>query len=368
MIIAINTRTISGNERVNQLLVNYILRLASLHPEHQFILISQKEILPLPDTANVKVYLLPQQSDNVLLWKLWYHYKLPSAVRKLKADLLLSTDGILSKRIKIPQYLLVTDIGFLSSHEQYTANYARFAKLNAGEFFRTAKKLIVFTDHIRNEILKHFKVSETKISIWYPGISTVFKPVSIAAKDVVKEQHTDGKDYFLWYGSVEDKSRLVNIVKAFSLFKRRLKTNMQLMLASPEIPAENEFIKSLSLYKYRDDVRLVTIQDETILGTMIGAAYACINLSPSIDDSIFLLESIHSGVPVIAGNYHSVISLVNNTALFADPSSLETIAEKMMLLYKDEKRRFELIQLGLEQAKLYDEKKSTAALGKLLLQ
>ncbi len=368
MIIAISIRTISGNEGVNQLLVYHILRLASLHPEHQFILISQKEITLLPDVTNVKVYLLPQQSDNVLFWKLWYHYKLPAAVRKLKADLLLSTDGIVSKRIKVPQYLMVSDMDFLSFPDQYAVNYARFAKLNSGDFFRTAKRLIVLTDHVRNEIIKHFKISEAKINTCYPGILPVFKPASIAETEAVKEKHTYGKDYFLFYGSIEDNSKLINILKAFSLFKKRLKTNMQLVIASADILPESEFVKSLSLYKYRDDVRLLTVQDEKLLASMISAAYACINLSHTIDNGIFLLQSIKSGVPVIAGNYHSVISLLNNAALFADPSSVETIAEKMILLYKDEKKRSELIHLGLEQAKFYDEKKTTAALDKLLLQ
>lgn len=368
MIIAINTRAISGNNSINHLLVNHILRLAALYTEHQFVLIAQKEIKHPEKLANVRQHLLPQQLDNTLLWKLWYHYKLPAAVRKLKADVLLSTDGILSKRVKIPQYLLVSDTGYLPFPELYPSNYARFARLNSGDFFRKAKKLIVISEHQKQEIIKQYKISETKITVWHPGIAAMYQAVSATDSETFKSQHTEGKDYILFYGAIENKNRLVNILKAFSLFKKRLKTNMQLLLAAPEIPQEHELVKSLTLYKYRDDVKLLAVPNEKTLATMIGAAYACINLSPAADDSIFLLQSIKSAVPVIAGNYHGIISLINNAASFADPLSVDMIAEKMMLLYKDEKKRTELIREGLDQVNEYDEKKATAALANLLLQ
>lgn len=368
MIIAINTRTISRNDEVNYLLINHILQLAALYPEHQFFLISPKETGLTESLTNVKQYLLPQQSDNSLLWKFWYHYKLPAAVRKLKADILLSTDGILSRRIKIPQYLLVSDTGYLAFPELYAANYARFARLNSADFFRKAKKLIVFSNYQKQEIIKLYKLNEAKISVWHPGIPVSYQPAPIKDTEEFKLQHTDGKDYMLFYGAIEEKNRLMNILKAFSLFKKRLKTNMQLLLATPEVPQENEFVKSLSLYKYRDDVKLLAVPDKETLIKMIGAAYACINLSPAAADAFFLLKSLKTGVPVIAGNYHAVISLVNNAALFADPLSVDMIAEKMMLLYKDEKMRTELIREGLIQVNQYDEKMANAALANLLLQ
>lgn len=368
MIIAINTRAISGNNSINHLLVNHILRLAALYTEHHFVLISQKEIEFTEGLTNVKQHLLPQQSDNTLLWKLWYHYKLPAALRKLKADMLLSTDGILSKRVKVPQFLLVSDIGYLAYPELYSSNYTRFAKLNSADFFSKAKKLMVVSEHQKQQISKQYKISETKIAVWHPGIAATYQSASIKDAEAFKSQHTDGKDYLLFYGAIENKNWMVNILKAFSLFKKRLKTNMQLLLAAPEIPEGNELVKSLSLYKYRDDVKLLAVQDEKTLATMIGTAYACINLSPAADDGIFLLQSIKSAVPVIAGNYHGVISLVNNAALFADPLSVDMIAEKMMMLYKDEKKRADLIREGLGLVNKYDEKKATAALANLLLQ
>lgn len=367
MIIAINTRVISGETIISKILVDYFLKLALIHPQHQFILIAEQDIRLLKSLPhNLEQHVLPQQSDNSLFWKLWYHYKLPAAVRKLKVDKLISTDGISSKRIKIPQYLVVNELGFINAPQNFPANYSRFAKLNSADFFRKAKKIIALSSYVKTEIIKNFKISDSKISVWHPGILELYKPLDFEAAEKIKEQHTEGKDYFLFYGAIQTKSNLVTLLKAFSLFKKRQKSNMQLVLAVSEINPENEFVKSIALYKYKDDVKLIVPGNEQELASIIGAAYACINTSALCVDIISLLRSLKSAVPVIAGNYFSAIDYLGEAALYTDASSVDVLAEKMMLLYKDEKARNEIIDKGLAQAKQYNETNALNELGNIL--
>ena len=86
MIIAVNIRVLSGNSAIIQLMVDCFEMMAVNHPEHEFIFIAEKDFAEQSNNLqNVKRILLPQQSDNPLLWKLWYNYKLPSLLKKIKA-------------------------------------------------------------------------------------------------------------------------------------------------------------------------------------------------------------------------------------------------------------------------------------------
>jgi glycosyltransferase involved in cell wall biosynthesis len=70
------------------------------------------------------------------------------------------------------------------------------------------------------------------------------------------------------------------------------------------------------------------------------------------------MEAMQCGVPVVASNIDSIIEIAGDAVLYADPKSFEDIADKMMLLFKDENQRNELIIKGNRQALHYSIKKT----------
>jgi len=59
-----------------------------------------------------------------------------------------------------------------------------------------------------------------------------------------------------------------------------------------------------------------------------------------------VLEAMRSEVPVITSLNSSMQEIAGDAALYADPKNYQDIADKMMLLYKDEDLRKELVQKG----------------------
>ena len=128
MVIAINTRILSGDTAAAKLLVSYFTNIAVDNPDHQFYFISEKEAWPVAKLSNLKPIAIKQDSLSPLLWKLWYNYKLPSILKKIKADVLVSADGICSLRTKVPQYVLVNDLEYLHHPDWYSKKYHSFIK------------------------------------------------------------------------------------------------------------------------------------------------------------------------------------------------------------------------------------------------
>jgi len=354
MIIAVNTRVLSGNSPINKLLVDCIEMIAGSNPEHTFIFIAEKEFTEQNAASkNIKKIVLPQQYSNPLLWKLWYNYKLPAVLKKYKAVILISADGICSLRTKVPQLLLVNDVADLKHPEWYPKKYLRFVKTNTTAFLEKAKGIIAFSDAAKKEIEQQYQIAENRIAVLYAGTSPKFQPVDWKEREQVKEKYADGKEYFLFSGAIHPRSNLTNLLKAFSLFKKRQKSNMQLIIASDDFSADKAFVESLQLYKYRNEIKLLENLHPEALHAITASAYTCINLSPLHTDIARLLTAMQCEVPVIAVNLFAAVEILGDAALYATAAKTGEIAEKLMQVYKDENKRNDLIKKGVQQAAKY---------------
>jgi glycosyltransferase involved in cell wall biosynthesis len=346
MVIAINTRILSGDTAAAKLLFSYFINIAGSNPTLQFYFISADDVLPASSLSNIKNIVIKQQTANPLLWKLWYNYKLPSVLKKIKADMLVSADGVCSLRTKLPQYVLVNDLAFLHHPEWNNKRYVRFIKTNMPAALQKAKGIITFSESCKNEIAEKFKIEEEKITVSSFGNNKKYHSINWEEREKIKEKYAEGNEYFLFNGAIHSRSNLVNLLKAFSQFKKRQKSSMQLVMLADNIPAKNEFVDSLRLYKYRNEIKLISGISEEETFYITAASWCVVNLSPLYSDINFLQNALWCEVPVITGNSAQAKELLADAALYASPAFVDTIAAQLMLVYKDENKRAELIEKG----------------------
>ena len=127
MIIAVNTRFLVKDEREGY--TNFIYetfsRITRLHPEHTFIFIFDR---PWHDSfifpGNVIPVVTGPQARHPAQWYIWYNIKIPAVLKRYKAEVFVSPDGLCSLTTKIPQCLLVYDLAFL--HDPSFMNKSHF--------------------------------------------------------------------------------------------------------------------------------------------------------------------------------------------------------------------------------------------------
>ena len=129
------------------------------------------------------------------------------------------------------------------------------------------------------------------------------------------------------------------LLKAFSALKRRLHSNMKLVLAGGITTAGADIPASLTSYKYRNDVVLLKEADEETLSRVVAGAYALIYTSRFDGMAMPVYGALKSQVPVIALDGQVVKEAGGDAVIYTDPESLEDLADKMCLLYKDEELR-----------------------------
>ena len=368
MIIAVNACFLPGSfpDSGGHFIITSFTALAAQFPEHQFIFITDKALaFTFPSAKNCNTIVIGPEVKTPLRLRYWLNYKVPAILLQHKADVFVTT-AVCALRTKIPQCLFVNDLSFLKEQNGSAKNWNRFLKNNTTKFLHKASSVAVSTDFLKQQLISRYAVKADAIVLVYKNVLPLFQPLEWQQKEAVKEQYSSGKEYFLYSGLISSQQNLINLLKAFSFFKKRQKSNMQLVIAGTGV-SEEAFSKSLTLYKYKSDVQLLEQINIENLVTLTAAAYA--EVHPGMDEcfSTVAVEAMQSGVPLIGSNTASLLEICGEAAMYFNPTDFNDIADKMMLVFKDEDKRNELIAKGLEQAKIFSRQHSNTQLWQAVL-
>lgn len=370
MTIAVNTRFLLSKylEGYGYFVFEAFKYLTITYPEHQFIFIFDRPYdKRFIFSSNITPVVIGPPARHPLLWKYWYEVKIPAVLKKYQADVFVSIDGLCSLRAKIPQCLVVHDLAFLHYPSHIRKSHLFFFKRYVPKFLEKAKTVVTVSEFSKKDILQHYKIEPGKIDVIYEAAKEIFKPISFDATEATKNKYSGGSEYFLYIGAIHPRKNLMNLLKAFSVFKKRQKSNMKLLLVGRLAWKYDSFIQSLKKYKYREDVILLGYIDEEELVKITASAYAIVYPSLFEGFGVPVLEAIKCNVPVITSSNSSMQEIAKDAALYADPKSFDDIAEKMMRIYKDENLRKELIEKGKQIAAGYTWPKTAELLWQSIL-
>jgi len=354
MIIAVNTRTFTENSAMLNFIEPCLQLIVAQHPEHSFIFIAEKPMLmQIGKPQNVQTVIIKQQAAIPLLWKIWHWYKLPFLLKKIKANVLINAAGDGAMRTKVPQCLIVNNLNFLLYPEWNIKKYKWYMQSNSGAFYQKATKIIAATPFLKKQLIAQYKVDESKIAVIYPGTNPLYQPITWDEKELIKEQFSNGKEYFLFYGEVNLSANIIMLLKAFSFFKKRQKSNMQLIIITKNADENHPVLASIATYKYRNEVILLRKLTAQNLHSITAAAYAFVSVGYYENDFSKLFNVLQCRVPVVTGNLEANIEMLAGAALYANPTNFEDIADKMMLLFKNEDKRLNCIENGEQIIKEY---------------
>ncbi len=370
MKIAVNTRFLLSDylEGYGYFIYESFKNITEQHPEHEFIFIFDR---PYDErfifSSNIIPVVAGPPARHPLLWKYWYDVRIPAILKKYKADVFVSADGFCSLTSKLPQCIVVHDLAFLHYPQHIKKSHLFFYKKYTPRFLNKAASIATVSGFTKKDIIKHYKIPEKKIDIVYSASKKDFHPASEEIQKSIRQKFTDGKEFFLYVGAIHPRKNLINLLKAFSIFKKRLKSEMKLVLAGRLAWKYDSFVENLKTYKYRDDVVLLGYQDEKELVNIIGSAYLLVYPSLFEGFGVPVLEAMRCNVPVLTSANSAMQEIAEEAALYADANNHEDIGDKMMRIYKDENLRKELIEKGKTIVQQYSWKKTAELLWQTIL-
>jgi glycosyltransferase involved in cell wall biosynthesis len=370
MIIAVNTRFLLPDalEGYGYFTREVLKEITKAHPEHQFHFFFDR---PFSDeflfSSNVTGHVLQPAARHPLLWKYWFDVKVALQLKKIRAHVFLSPDGQCSLTTRVPQCLVVHDLGFLHYPDGYQKSHQAYYKQYTPKFIRKAAVVATVSQFSKNDIIDKYNVPTENVAVVYNGVKEVFRPASFEEQMAVKDHFTGGGEYFLYTGAIHPRKNIINLLKAFSIFKRRMQSSLKLVLAGRLAWKNEEFLDLLKTYKYRSDVVLTGYLKETELARLMAAAYAFVYPSHFEGFGVPVAEAMRCGVPVLTSNDSAMQEISQGAALYFDPANVDDMAYKLMFIYKQEGERKDLIEKGKAIAARYTWQRTAEALWECIM-
>lgn len=283
-------------------------------------------------------------------WRYWYGRQIRHVAEKESVDMVWLTGGIAVGGIAAPVWLWMPERAEPSrdGRRGYSSLYRSRLKTSLG----LATAVVCYSERDRVWLEGIGAEAKEKIRVLTAVADKSIGVITENEKEKIKAERTQGKEYFLADLTGCGVGEGVNLLKAFSLFKKRQQSQMRLVLVG-RVKAPKEIVERLRTYKYRRDVDWMVDGSESEMPVMAGGAYAV--LLPVEGNSLgtTLLGIWKVGVPAIAVNGGIFEEMAQGAVLGMAAGDPAALAGQMMRIYKEEDLRQELIGKGFERLKIY---------------
>lgn len=365
MRIAVNTRLLLKGklEGIGWFTYRTLEKIVQQHKEHEFIFFFDRPYDPsFIFGPNVTPVVIAPQARHPILFNIWFEWRIPAMLKKYKADLFLSPDSQMSLKTSVPTCLVMHDLAFEHYPEHFKLSHRLYWRHYSPLFAKKATRLGTVSSYSKEDIAKRYGIPLDKIDVIYNGAHDEYKPLSFDEREEVKKQYADGCEYFVFAGALHPRKNIVNLLKAFVAFKKKHRSDMKLVIVGRMAWKYDEVIDMKDEMPFRDEVKWVGYMQVEELSRVIGGAYALVYASLFEGFGIPILEALQCNVPGIVSNTSSMPEVAGDAALLVDPTNVADIAEKMGMIYKDERLRARLIAAAPAQVQKFTWQKSAERL------
>lgn len=254
---------------------------------------------------------------NQILFK----HTLPRLIENKKIDLIIETNAIQIKSNR-PKVLLTSVLPEVK---------------NVDKILSKNGKLICFSKQ-KNEAIEHEKFSQSQNYISYHPNLIHFASTEVINTDVhqIKDGFTDGRNFFLLNIASFSKEDTIVFLKGFSQFKKWQYSNMKMVLLSHNNDECIGIKELLNTYKYKDDIVMYDLADESTVLKLIAASYCYIEMNKKEALTQFIHQSVKQGISVLTNDDNELKDFYKDALWFCNPNSVESIFDALKVIYKDE--------------------------------
>lgn len=304
-----------------------------------------------------------QIPDSITAERLWHLFYLNRFAAKKKYDAVLFPAG---SRVghytrKIPGVVVIHEV---LSHEilSDTVNFCGTAGClkSLTSSLKKPAKIIAVSQFIRKD-LTAMNINPEKIEVIYDGIDhSMFYPRPALSADTVNIQPFAIKKPYIIYASRLSKpeKKHIELIRAFSLFKKKTGLPHRLVLAGSEDPYAESVHREAASSEFACDIFITGYFPHKDFPELYSGSEACI--FPSVGEGVGLplIEAMASGIPVACAKAGSLPELAGDCALYFNPDDTEDCASAIEAVLTDTKLRERLIKGGFEWVKRFSWEKT----------
>lgn len=294
---------------------HHTYEMAVAHPDDSFyVYLDRKSNHKLDFPSNVTLILIPFPTRHPILIEFYFNIILPIFFKMHRIDVFYSGDYYLSLRANIPQVMVIHDLAYVHYPQHLQPHILKYYQKSMPKWIEKATAIITVSNYVKTDVTTYFGIQVTAVAGNAVGVrniapSKVTLPIS--------------QPYFVYIGSIHPRKNIENMVNGFLLFKANQPSDYQLIIAG------RIAWKSDTLHKIFDKTKAIHYIGEVTESEKWGLlSRSTAVVYPSLFEGfgIPILEAFAANTLVITSNTTSMPEVGQDAAIYADPQSVEDIA------------------------------------------
>jgi glycosyltransferase involved in cell wall biosynthesis len=369
MKIAINCRFwLPGQlEGVGFFLQEVVNRWLANRPDDVFhLFFDRRPTIDFSEQANVRVHVMFPPARHPILYRLWFNGRLPRRLRRIRPDVFFSPEPLCPLPYAGAQIITVHDLAYLHYPNTFAPRNLAYYKKYMPQFIQEADEIITVSSFTQKDIFKHFPEAAHKVSVARNGCRDIFEPLAPSDIQAFRSAHTENKPYFFYYGSLNARKNIHNLLHGFQQFKENTGASHLLIIGGRKGWRTEELERVYQNHPFRSEIWFTGYLEESLLKNWLGAATALTYISHFEGFGLPVLEAMQSGVPAITTRGSSMEEIADDAGYYVDPDAPEDISRLMVDVIRDEEKRNKNIQLGLKRAEAFSWDRTAASIWEVI--
>ena len=357
VIIIVNTRLLIKDklDGIGWFTFETLKRITQKNPGHIFYFLFDRTFSDeFVFSDNIIPVVLKPKARHPFLWYYWFEFKVAGFINKVKPDLFLSPDGYLSLRTNVRSLAVIHDINFFHRPKDLPFFSRLYYNRYFPKFARKSCRIVTVSEFSKQDIATSYGIDPNKIDVVYNGAHKIYKPIDNDRKQIIKEKYSDGKDYFVFIGSMHPRKNITGLFNAFNTFKNETGSDFKLIIVGSKFFMTKAIEKAFSVSEFKKDIIFTGRLNPEDLHVVLAGAN-CLTFIPFYEGfGIPVIEAFNCDVPVICSDKTSLPEVAGEAALFVDPNDIQTVKNAMKSITQDDVLRNNLINAAKIQREKYN--------------
>ncbi len=256
--------------------------------------------------------------------------------------------------MQIPMVTTVYDLSLIAFRNTHPRDRVWLFDRYFSSRIRDAVHIVTISEYIKNQIIAEFSLPPPYVSSVQLAAAAHFRPLTeIVAKRMTRDLNLPNK-FYLFVGCLEPRKNLVMLLDALS----RTSTDVPLIIAGwGGWEDEGLLSKMINTGLKNRVVRLGHVEDH-LLPAVYSRAAALVYPSVYEGFGLPVLEAMACGCPVICSNAAALPEVAGDAAILLNPEDVDSWAEALTAVIKEERLRKELVSKGLNRARQFSWQRS----------
>jgi len=212
---------------------------------------------------------------------------------------------------------------------------------------------VAVAEYGKQDLINHYQVAADKIVVVPNGTRDVFQPISLDIQDQIKQQYSQGQEFFFFLGAIHPRKNLIGLIRGYEQFRTKTQAPVKLLIAGKLAWQVEDIMQIHAQSPFAKDIIFLGYVPEEIAAQLMATALALTYLSFFEGFGLPVLEALCTDTPVITANTSSLPEVAGEAALLVDPHNTGEIAAAMQRIWNEPELRADLVKKGQQQRLLF---------------